>query len=363
MKCVLNISLLFMIAILGCSMTMQAECVVEYGYDVVKTNRVYSYPNTDMMLCFDSDSTFLYGQRGSECFEVYRYRQEVDSIKAREWLSCSYKNGIIKVECDKDTVSVDDFLIEAENDTIIAELIYSFYQPRKLGYKIKDDKILTKYSHDRNEEELLVCTNATIEDFYYNILHYSLTPYECFKHPTHTIPSSASLARLRHSGNKIRLYYSHEELLYAYKFLSDYPKKKIKKFGSLERVRLAAEGENLYFEPILIESAEVDRELFITIIYDFSAKRWDNEVYITDVNTLKSSCYLTYSAGNNEDVTNKELRRYYEMISPYIDKWKAKGIKKFKYEDEKSEYFTFAMHLWLMPIGQNLNQKIQIIHS
>ena len=37
----LNISLLFMIAILGCSMTMQAECVVEYGYDVVKTNRVY----------------------------------------------------------------------------------------------------------------------------------------------------------------------------------------------------------------------------------------------------------------------------------------------------------------------------------
>ena len=33
MKCLVDISLLFMIAILGCSMTMQAERVVRYGYD------------------------------------------------------------------------------------------------------------------------------------------------------------------------------------------------------------------------------------------------------------------------------------------------------------------------------------------
>lgn len=33
MKCLVDILLLFMIAILGCSMTMQAERVVRYGYD------------------------------------------------------------------------------------------------------------------------------------------------------------------------------------------------------------------------------------------------------------------------------------------------------------------------------------------
>ena len=33
MKCLVDMSLLFMMAVLGCSMTMQAERVVRYGYD------------------------------------------------------------------------------------------------------------------------------------------------------------------------------------------------------------------------------------------------------------------------------------------------------------------------------------------
>lgn len=355
MKCVLNISLLFIIAILGCSMTMQAERVVEYGYDVVKTNRVYSYPNTDIMLCFDSDSTILCGTKGNTEFQVWKYRLIGDTIKVRQWLSCDYINERTIVKCNYDNISVTTFLADVSNE-YDAEILYKLFGPAEASFVVNDTNILFGFSENQSvypfwkiNEHSFVCTNAGISDFYNNLSHAIWSPYECYKHPVHSIPSHSSREKMLHSGNKIRLYYSHEELLYAYKFLSDYPKKKIKKFGSLERVRLVAEGENLYFEPILIESAEVDRELFITIIYDFSAKRWVNEVYITDVDTLKSSCYLSYSAGNNEDVTNKELRQYYEMISPYINKWKAKGIKKFKYEDEKSEYFTFAMHLWLMP--------------
>lgn len=109
----------------------------------------------------------------------------------------------------------------------------------------------------------------------------------------------------------------------------------------------------MFFEPVVIKSTEVDRELFITIIYDFRGKRWDYEVYITDANSLTTNAYYSYPISDKHQyVPDSTFLRYYEIISPYISKWQDIGSKEVPVKEEqyyKNKYKTFAVHLWLLP--------------
>lgn len=226
-----ELRILFFVTILvSVLFTLKAEIDFNKG--------VYSYPNTNKMLCFDSDSTFLYGYRGSGHFVVYKYRQEKDSIKAKEWLSCSCKNENIKVDFNFDTISIKTFLKEAKNDTIVAESIYIFYKPDEVRYKIIDDKTLTKYSEIYKREEQIVCTNAGIEDFYHNISHFFGSPYYWMTNGPGSIPSVATREALKHIGNKFTLYYMHEELLYSAKYFCNKSAKNHQKYNSFDKVKL-----------------------------------------------------------------------------------------------------------------------------
>ena len=330
--------------------------------DAVSKNRVYSFPNTDLMLCFDSDSTILCGTKGNTEFQVWKYRLIGDTIKVRQWLSCDYINERTIVKCNYDTISVTTFLADVSKE-YDAEILYKLFGPAEASFVVNDTNILFGFSENQSvypfwkiNEHSFVCTNAGISDFYNNLSHAIWSPYDWAISPTHSIPSCATREEFKYVDRKLALYYMHEELMYSAKYFCDNLGKNPKIYNSFDKVKLKRQENNLYFEPVIVKSVETDRELFITIIYDFRGKRWDYEVYITDANSLTANAYYSYTISDKHQyVPDATFLRYYEMIRPYISRWQKIGSKDFSAEVDESfegkdrKYLTFAVHLWLVP--------------
>ena len=326
------------------------------AFDTVFKNRVYSYPNTDLMLCFNSDSTILCGTKGDKEFQVWKYRLiGDDTIKVRQWLLCDYINERTIVKCNYDTISVTTFLADASNE-YDSEILYKLFGPAEASFVVNDNNILVGFSENQSvypfwkiKKQSFVCTNAGINNFYKNLIHAIWSPYDWAKSPTHPTPSCATREEFKYIDSKLALYYMHEELMYSAKYFCDKSGKNLGIYDSFEKIVLKRKENNLYFEPIIVKSNTLDRELFFTIIYDCSIENQSFEVFISDVNTLTLSSYYSYPVLCDIYTPNYEYKQFYDMINPYIDKWKIKGIKEFQNKNNESTYLVFAVHLWLVP--------------